>query len=86
MICDGCYYRIHDNTRNRTMVRIAHRVLVRMRGTRNVLIRIMAHGVVAGENTLPMAQYAPGCVPPSPWCRVDGTAGGGDERGPMVLP
>ena len=59
-------YRIHDNARNRTMVCIAHRVLVRMRDTRNVLIHIMAHGVAAGENTLPMTQHAPGCVPSLP--------------------
>ena len=60
-------------------------LLVRMCDTRNVLIHITAHGVVSRENTMSVAQYAPGRVHPSP-CRVDGIAGGDDERDPMVLP
>ena len=43
-----------------------------------VFMHITAHGAVARENTFPMAQYAPGRIPPSSR-RVDGTAGGDDE-------
>ena len=50
-------YCIHDNTRNRTMVRIAHRVLVWVRHTCNVLIHITTHGVIVRETTAPVAQY-----------------------------
>ena len=71
-------YRFHGNTRDRTMVRTAHWVLVWVRHACNVLIYITTHGVIVRETTAPATQDASGRVSPSPR-RVGGTAGGDDK-------